>query len=442
MPAAGPGPRAPATSPLALLAQLKPVLETLSSDNTNGPALFQAHRLLDQLRTSLPPRGTKGLVDMPTCSGSTFADAAYEDAVEQAPAMPFPPPAAAMTKPAVLPKPGGFSRSATQPLGALARQRSGGKVAPLVKSASEGAAASEAAPAVAAKAAAVTKPVDPAAVTDFPTWELVHELQGVADEHERLLARQVQDQPLEAQIGVVLQRQNISQVELFGSWFKDGESPLFKREFRKNVAHLLGAVPDPKKSDALFDALDTNQDGRLDLKDLKAIFKRLHSAASNVGSLEERVSGIVGNLRSIAAEAETMLGEEEEIRRLTAELPKLMADQPLAVRLGEALAKKKMNVFDFRKSMDENNDDTVTRGEWIHAMSRVCQLSKIRFGDEEELGEIYDELDDDGNGNLDTEEMRVALKTLQQRAEVARVEVVRRRKGMAVLEERDRKSVV
>ena len=72
--------------------------------------------------------------------------------------------------------------------------------------------------------------------------------------------------------------------ELVSSWAKRGEEPINKMEFRQHVRKLLSADKtykiDMRQVDELFEELDEDHGGSLDVAELRLALKKLQDSAS------------------------------------------------------------------------------------------------------------------------------------------------------------------
>ena len=90
------------------------------------------------------------------------------------------------------------------------------------------------------------------------------------------------NQSIEARLGAMIMKRNMKIGEVVSKWDKDGDNTVSRAEFRQNVKELgVDDKSSTAKNDinALFDSLDTDGGGALDLEEVKILFKKLLDSA-------------------------------------------------------------------------------------------------------------------------------------------------------------------
>lgn len=218
--------------------------------------------------------------------------------------------------------------------------------------------------------------------------------------------------PLDVQIGealLVAVKQNVKIDELVASWAKR-KGEVFKMEFRKNIRHLVDK-PDTKIVDKIFEGLDTNKDGKLDVQEIRSAFKKLLKNAQATAAENEKKAARIAKWISIAEHAEDAARATIANEEAGARLEELTAYKSVGARLGEMLYKRNVKVLEVVTQWDPTGNDNIER--------HMFRQEVLKLGVEatrEELDGLFDELDEDGGGTLDVEEVKHALKGLHQTA--------------------------
>ena len=81
-------------------------------------------------------------------------------------------------------------------------------------------------------------------------------------------------------------------------------------------------------------------------------------------------------------------------------------------RLGALLTTRNVKIGDAMRNWDSDGDGSISMGEF------AAEITKLGFKSEQpdELDSVFRKLDDDGSGSLDLDELKVALKSLQDEA--------------------------
>ena len=126
---------------------------------------------------------------------------------------------------------------------------------------------------------------------------------------------------LERRIGAVLAQKVKSTTlkDLIREWDKNGDGDISKMEFRIVVRNKLDIKADNKEIDALFNSLDTDGGGQLDLSEIKPALQALQDAAAGADQEAAQLRSEAERLQARAAEMlevaqATEILEKEELR--------------------------------------------------------------------------------------------------------------------------------
>lgn len=87
------------------------------------------------------------------------------------------------------------------------------------------------------------------------------------------------DNSVGSKLGVIMNKKGMKSTDLAIKWDKSGKGEVEKKEFRHGVLKLTGMETDEKEIDALFDSLDVDGGGTLDLRELSLAFKAFQDKA-------------------------------------------------------------------------------------------------------------------------------------------------------------------
>lgn len=222
----------------------------------------------------------------------------------------------------------------------------------------------------------------------------------------------------------MLVKKAIKVEELVKGWDRNGDGDISKPEFRIAIRNL-GLDIDGKEVDALFESLDADKGGSLDLRECRLALKKWQRDASDADGRGASVKRHATQLRQMASE----LQEAAEVTRVyEAEeeiLKQMRGHVPIASRLGSTLKGRGVKIGDLVRSWDDDGNGVIDMVEF-----RGHVLGLGFRAEPAEVDELFLSLDDDGSGELDLEELKAALKKLQDAAadaalaEVAQVKKV------------------
>ena len=179
-------------------------------------------------------------------------------------------------------------------------------------------------------------------------------------------------------------------------------------EFRQALRNM-GLMGDKSYAapevDALFTELDKDNGGTLDLNELNEGFKAMKMNHKAVEEQQSEIATKAADLRAQSektkAAAEAVLAWEQEAARLAT----LTETPPVEARIGGLLIKKNLKPGDIFTQWDIDGSGFIDRKEF------EIKLQELGLeATSEELDQVFNFLNKDGNHGLDYEEVRVGLK--------------------------------
>ena len=194
-----------------------------------------------------------------------------------------------------------------------------------------------------------------------------------------------------------------------------GQEPISKMEFRQHVRRILerpDVKPDVKQIDSLFERLDDDNSGAIDVSELRTALKRLQTVAATAGSDAEKVSARAESFRERARQAGTALVATQQMESAYADMDQRSNEHSLESRLGALLHAKSMKLGELMLKWDRSGDGAIDKLEFRSNVRNLgLEASNV------ELDELFAKLDEDGGGTLDPTEIKHALRSLQESAE-------------------------
>ena len=134
--------------------------------------------------------------------------------------------------------------------------------------------------------------------------------------------------------------------ELLHSWTKgSSDTPISKIEFRQHVKKLVPKFKgDMKEVDGLFDSLDADHGGTLDLSELKEAFRKFAEAAKRIKSDAEAMKAESERLRVRGELAKEAMEATKVVEETAEELRSLGSNRSLDDRLGRFLQEKNIKI--------------------------------------------------------------------------------------------------
>ena len=216
-------------------------------------------------------------------------------------------------------------------------------------------------------------------------------------------------------IGEALVGINVRQLVLI--WAKRGPEPLNKLEFRQHVRKLL-EKPDSKQIDALFESLDDDGGGTLDVQEIGGALKKVQSAAAQGARLAEGIQEKINRLQSLTSLAQEALDSTMTLEHLGKRVQELSGTQPVSSRLGAQILAKRMKASDVIQKWDANGDGELDKGEFRHNVKALGVAAESK-----DIDELFDSLcethDKTGTGVLGVTAVRGVLVKLIDEATAA-----------------------
>ena len=200
-------------------------------------------------------------------------------------------------------------------------------------------------------------------------------------------------------------------IDIFRKMDDDLSGTIDKKEWRFGVATLLGKekeVPSVELVDALFDQIDRNGSGELELKELDGVFRLglVHGI-----QLDKKLQ--VGGAGEIVLSAKTLhaartaddLGPKATLKVDLAASADMAPDEALRA----ALNANAVRVIDLFRDWDVNEDGMIGRSEFVRGVTLLGLP-----GGEESAKELFDSWDVDESGALEIRELNRMLRRGQE----------------------------
>ena len=191
-----------------------------------------------------------------------------------------------------------------------------------------------------------------------------------------------------------------------------------------------------KLIDAIYDEMDVDGSGLLDMGEFKKALKKMQADTTNVDQREGVQRRRATQKRALAQAFRDAMDETADYEKSVAMLAKLRASQDASSKLGELIKSKGIKVSDLVRTWDE--DETGAGAGVIDRREFRVHVRKVGLdATDAELDQLFDVLDDDGSEALDPKELpqafsRLLSASLQHKNEVAdKVKVVTRAKKVA-----------
>ena len=119
--------------------------------------------------------------------------------------------------------------------------------------------------------------------------------------------------PPDVQLGALIIKRNLKIGDLVSKWDVSGDGLVDRGEFRKSVKEL-GVKAEDTEIDALFDSLDSDGSGELDVAELKELLTRLKETAQQESTRRAEIKVSTLALRKAASKLQQVLRTEEEAK--------------------------------------------------------------------------------------------------------------------------------
>ena len=248
-------------------------------------------------------------------------------------------------------------------------------------------------------------------------------LKKAADEDAKL---DESKKTLPVRVGEALVAKKIKVSELVQSWAKRGEEPINKMEFRQHVRKLV-KNPDSKQIDGLFEMLDEDHGGTIDVGELRAALKKLQDEASRSGDVHLSIKEKADKFRSRADEARKAVVATRLAEQIASDLEGLKGNQTVEARLGSLLESKvsTAKINDVVSKWDVDGDGEIECAEFVKQTKKLGLMAETV-----EIEGLFRSLDSDGSGSLDHSELKRALRDLMTASNAAAKEIKRLQKDV------------
>jgi len=142
------------------------------------------------------------------------------------------------------------------------------------------------------------------------------------------------DGPPDVQLGALIMKRNLKIGDVVTKWDPSGDGSVDKSEFRVNVLGM-GVKAEPEAIDELFDSLDDDGGGELDVKELKDLLTRLKDTATAAAQQELELEASVVGVRKAASKLQAVLRAEEEAKARAEREAKEQAEREAAQKAEE-----------------------------------------------------------------------------------------------------------
>lgn len=234
---------------------------------------------------------------------------------------------------------------------------------------------------------------------------------AIADCKEKVEAGQALIDPskktLTTIIGEAIVASGMKAQQLVQTWAKRGSEPLNKIDFRTHVRKLLDEYkPDSKQIDALFETLDDDKGGTLDLAEIQRALKKMQDAASVAARYAAGIEEKIERITSLESLAKVALDATVVTEQTTVTLEQLGTNKSVSARLGAQVVSKRMKVVDVIQKWDANGDGVLDKGEFRQNVKSLGVNAEST-----EIDELFDELASGGKA-LTIPLLRNALKVV------------------------------
>ena len=265
-------------------------------------------------------------------------------------------------------------------------------------------------------------------------WSSSIELTELADkiaadaDHQEFSAHAKFD-TVEAKLGRLLNERKIKLEELMIEWDRNKDGDISKQEFRLHVKKLGmdTATPD---IDALYDSLDLDGSGSLDLDEMKFALKRMQDDVRNVRESVKRVLEHATQLREVAGLFRTAVVNThtlEAARRRLEAMREVAREESPAVRLAAAMTAKNLTIADMNiGGWVADDKQYASKDAFAHAFERLeAEVS------EKEIESLLKKFDINNDETLELEEVGKLLHTASNRTTAA-IQAMRKADGVQV----------
>ena len=248
----------------------------------------------------------------------------------------------------------------------------------------------------------------------------------VATQNEDLLANASTE--MTAKLGEVLQKkfeEGMKNKDFFEELDRNGDGKVSKMEWRQCMRDLgitgPGSAYSVKEVDALFHEMDRDSNGELELAEVNIALKKLKVQFSTAKVKMSAALEMAEACRLRADQARNAADKVEIFESALAVYKQAVACPSAELRLGALLARRGLKPADaiakFSRTGGAGASDSTAQTSNVIDATIFCQtMAKLFAGvTEEELKSIFEGLDSEGKGQLDTADLYGVLRSLQER---------------------------
>ena len=273
--------------------------------------------------------------------------------------------------------------------------------------------------AAAAAAAAPSSSADEAEpdAKPVPKFEFVGNVEKLQDIIVGYLAKAEEEEgktfdTVGSKLGRLLLDKKVDVPALMKEWDRNNDGDISKQEFRLNVRKLGMGDADATTAqlDALYDSLDLDGSGNLDIGEMKEALKALQADVKEVVGRNKRLTDYVADLRAVADLYKASVADADGFQKakISQDRVKRAGTNGSPPQMLATLFKKKgLNVHEVVSKWDQDGGGSVDQGEFAgHVRDLGLDAS------DHELSELFQLLDDDASGELEISEVALAMKNL------------------------------
>ena len=235
-------------------------------------------------------------------------------------------------------------------------------------------------------------------------------LRAIMDELEdrALRIEGVKAKTLSTDLGQWLLESGTSVDKLGHEWDRNGDGDITKAEFRVNMRKLpIAAKIDVAEIDALFDSLDTDHGGELDMGELKAALKKLLAEAKAFNKGTRQGNAKSAEVRSVKAKFEAALELTLAYEKLEKELDDERTGLSTAARLGAQLKLRNIKIGQVVQGWDKDGSGSLDAKEFRANVYALGFKAK-----DWEVDEVFYGMDDDGSGEYQQQQHSTSARPL------------------------------
>ena len=173
-----------------------------------------------------------------------------------------------------------------------------------------------------------------------------------------------------------------------------------------------GQRPNVKEVDKLFESLDEDGGGALDVTEVRGMLRKLKEAASDRLRESGEVKEAAAMYRARAGQAKDVANATRASEQADKRLDELKGKKSLDARLGEVLVQKAVKIGEIVNKWgghpDDGGDGQVSKEEFRAGVLAIGCQAEVH-----EMDDLFNRLDKDHGGTLDVAEVRSAFMNLR-----------------------------